>query len=73
MLELKDIVRTELTYREQLPYIKAWDLVSYLLKKETGNGFDFCDSSKADINYSDILSFLIRQAGKICKKFASVY
>lgn len=71
MLELKDIVRTELTYREQLPYIKAWDLVSYPLKKETGNGFDLCDSSKADINYSDILSFLIRQAGKICKKFAS--
>lgn len=71
MLELRNIVRTEFTYRNQLPYIKAWDLASYPLKKETGNGFDLCDSSKVYVNYSDILSFLIRQTGKICKKFAS--
>lgn len=71
MLELKDIVRSELTYREQLPYIKEWDLASYPLKKETGNGFYLCDSSMVYVKYSDILSFLIRQAGKICKRFAS--
>ena len=71
MLELRDIVRSELTYRDQLPHIEAWDLASYPLKKETGNGFDLCDSSKVYVNYSDILSFLIRQAGKICERFAS--
>lgn len=71
MLELKDIVRSELTYREQLPYIEAGDLASYPLKKETGNGFGLCDSSRVNINCSDILSFLIRQAGKICKRYAS--
>ena len=71
MLELRDIVRTELTYRNQLPYIKAGDLASFPLKKETGNGFGLWDSSRVNINCSDILSLLIRQAGKICKRYAS--
>ena len=73
-MELKDILKKGATWKasQNTERITADDLlVSETIFEIAGYGYDMAAIRKVNVNCSDILSFLIKEAGRLCDYYAS--
>ena len=74
MLELKDILKKDAAWKayQDRELITIDDLlVSKTVFEDSGYSYDMLDRKKVAINYSNIQSFLIKEAGSLCDSYAS--
>lgn len=74
MLELKDILKKDAAwkasgYRESVTIDDL--LVSGTILEASGYSYDMIDRKKVAVNYTNIQSFLIKEAGNLCDYYAS--
>lgn len=74
MLELKDILKKDAAwkasgYRESVTIDDL--LVSGTILEASGYSYDMIDRKKVAVNYTNIQSFLIKEAGSLCDFYAS--
>lgn len=73
-MELKDILKKGAAWKayQDRELLTIDDLrVSETILEASGYSYDMLDRTKADINYTEIQSFLIKEAGSLCDYYAS--
>lgn len=74
MLELKDILKKDVDWKayQDRELITIDDLlVSGTILEASGYSYDMLDRKKVAVNYTNIQSFLIKEAGSLCDCYAS--
>lgn len=74
MLELKDILKKDVAWKayQDRELITIDDLlVSETILEDSGYSYDILDKKKVAVNYTNIQSFLIKEAGNLCDYYAS--
>ena len=74
MLELKDILKKDVAWKayQDRELITIDDLlVSKIILEDSGYSYDMLDKKKVAVNYTNIQSFLIKEAGSLCDHYAS--
>lgn len=74
MLELKDILKKDAAWKayQDRELITIDDfLVSGTILEASGYSYDMIDRKKVAVNYTNIQSFLIKEAGSLCDCYAS--
>lgn len=74
MLELKDILKKDVAWKayQNRELITIDDLlVSGTILEAFGYSYDMLDRKKVAVNYTNIQSFLIKEAGSLCDHYAS--
>lgn len=74
MLELKDILKKDVAWKayQDRELITIDDLlVSKTVFEYSGYNYDMLDRKKVAVNYANIQSFLIKEAGNLCDYYAS--